>query len=194
MSRRTVLLALAGLRGLLSLVALPLAPALLRHLLLAGGFLWREGDVALHAIVPAAVPLGLFGVWLFYALGREMDGPLPKWAARILPDKRIKPLCGVLEHKGTAVVLLGRLAAFPSTMLAAAAGSAGLEPPRFLRADGVGFALSVAEVVGAGYAFGAAYKRAGPWLTGVGVAVLFGLMFIVGRWLKSPSGASARTA
>jgi hypothetical protein len=36
----------------------------------------------------------------------------------------------------------------------------------------------------AGYALGAAYKRAGPWLTAVGVVVLLGLLVGVGRWLK----------
>ena len=64
------------------------------------------------------------------------------------------------------------------------AGFRAMAPARFLPADGIGFALSLGEVIGAGYALGAAYKRAGPWLTGAGVAVLLGLLVVFGRWLR----------
>jgi membrane protein DedA with SNARE-associated domain len=76
------------------------------------------------------------------------------------------------------------LAAFPSALLAASAGASGMAPGKFLPADALGAALSIAEVVVAGYVLGAAYKRAGPWLTAVGVAVLIGLLVAVGRWLR----------
>ena len=46
-------------------------------------------------------------------------------------------------------------------------------------------AITASEfLVVAGYALGAAYKEAGPWLTAVGVVVLVGLMVAVGRWLR----------
>ncbi len=201
--RRTVLLVLAALRGVLAVVAIPLVPVLYRdhfvilvllrptkEILLAGGFFVREGEVNLLGMVAAAVPLALFGVWLFYALGRSFEDELrseealPRWAQRVLPPDRIENLSRVLDKKGSGVVVGGRLAAFPSSLLGAAAGASGMASGRFLPADGLGFTLSVAEVVGAGYALGAAHKMAGPWLTGVGVAVLFGLLILFGRWLR----------
>jgi membrane protein DedA with SNARE-associated domain len=196
------LLALAGVRGALAAVAIPLAPALYRKhfmvlvllrptkdVLLAAGFLGRRHEVHLSLVVLTAIPLAVFGVWLMFWLGRSFapeikDDKLPRWAKRILPRDRIDDLCKVLDKRGEKVVILGRLAAFPSTLMAAAAGASGMETNRFLRADAIGAFLSIAEVVGAGYLLGSAYKHAGPWLTAVGVAVLFGGMFYVGRQLR----------
>lgn len=196
-------LVLAGLRGGLSLLAIPLAPALFRdhfvllvllrptkEVLLAGGFFLRDGKVGLPEMLAATVPMGLLGVWLFYWLGRafsdelQSDDGLPGWAGRILKPDRVKSMCRVLERKGRWIIIAGRLAAFPSTVLAAAAGTSGMEPAKFLPADGLGAALAIAEVVVAGYVLGAAYKEAGPWLTAVGVVVLVGMMVAVGRWLR----------
>ena len=204
---RTLPLVLAALRGTLSLAAIPLAPALFRdhfvllvllrptkEVLLAGGFFLREGEVDLVPMLLATIPMGVLGVWLFFWLGRafrdeiQSGEGLPKWARRILPPERIQSMCRILDRKGRWVIVAGRLAAFPSTVLAAAAGASGMGPAKFLPADGAGAALAVAEVVVAGYVLGAAYKDAGPWLTGVGVVVLLGLMVAVGRWLKREGG------
>ncbi|MFN2503346.1 MAG: DedA family protein [Acidimicrobiales bacterium] len=200
---RTALLVLAGLRTVLGIVAIPLVPVLwddhfvflvllrpTKEILLAAGFLFRQGDVSLIAVLVAAVPLAIFGVWLFYGIGRafadeiQSGKGLPKVAARFLPRDRIQDLCRILDRKGRGVVVAGRLAAFPSSLLGAAAGASRMEPRAFLPADTIGAVLSIAEVIGAGYVLGEAYKRAGPWLTAVGVAILFGILFVVGRWLK----------
>lgn len=200
---RKLLLGLAALRAVIGVIAIPLAPALYRdhfvalvllrptkEVLLAGGFLMRRGDVHPLPVVLAAIPILVFGVWQFFWLGRvyrkeiqEADG-LPKWAERILPPKRIQQLCGVLNDKGKPVIIGGRLAAFPSSLLAAAAGASSLKPKEFLPADGIGAALSIVEVVLAGYLLGAAYKEAGPWVTVAGAVVLLGLMVYLGRALK----------
>ena len=197
-----MLLALAGLRGVLAAAAIPLAPALYqdhfillvllrptKDVLLAAGFLARRHEVNLGVVVLAAIPLCLFGVWIMYWLGRSFGpeirhGKLPRWARRILPKDKIEHLCKVLKKRGDRVVVLGRLAAFPSTMMGAAAGVSGMKPKRFMRADALGAFLSIAESIIAGYVFGAAYKSAGPWLTGLGVLALFGVLFYVGRQLK----------
>ena len=68
--------------------------------------------------------------------------------------------------------------------LGAAAGASQMEPKPFMRADAIGAALSIAEVVIAGFALGAAYKQAGPFVTAVGVVILIGVMVYVGRSLK----------
>lgn len=202
-SMRTALLVAAAVRGILAIVAIPLAPALYRDhfvllvllrptkdVLLAGGFLVRDGDVALGPIVAAAVPLGLLGVWHFFVLGRAFSGEisrgdgLPAWAQRVLPTDRIGHMCRVLNKKGGRVVVLGRLAAFPSALLGAAAGASKMRPRPFLLADLAGWLLSLAEVIGAGYVLGAAYKDAGPWITVAGVALLVAVMVLIGRRLR----------
>jgi membrane protein DedA with SNARE-associated domain len=202
-SRRGLLLGLAGARTVLAIVAIPLAPVLFaehfvvlvllrptKEVLLASGFLLREGDVNLAEVVAAAVPLAIVGVWLFYLLGRayadeiQAGEGLPRWGEKLLPPERVRRLCRVLDEKGRPVVLVGRLAAFPSTLLGAAAGVSGMGARSFLAADAAGGVLSIAEVMVAGYVLGAAYKRAGPWLTVAGVVVLVGLLVGLGRWLR----------
>jgi len=202
---RGVLQWLAVARALIGIVAIPLAPILYEHhfialillrptkdVLLVAGFRLRNGDVGLFPVLLASVPLAIVGVWHFFALGRgyarELEkGDMPKIARRILPPKRVRALSKVLEKKGTRVVLLGRLAAFPSVLLAASAGASGMEPRRFLPVDGLGAVLSIAEVLIAGYAFGAAYKSVGTWITAVGVALLIGFLVLVGRSLQRAS-------
>ena len=199
---RTVLLVLAAVRILIGLIALPLAPVLYekhfvvlvlmrptKDVLLAGGFLLRLHKVDLLPLVAAALPLAILGVWHFYYLGRAYSDQiksdkLPKWAGRILPPKRIRAMEKLLHKKGLRIVFLGRLAAFPSAVLGAAAGSGKMEPRPFLLADGLGGVLAIAEVIGAGFALGYAYKRAGPWITVAGVGVLVAVAIIVARFLR----------
>ena len=197
---------LAAFRAVLGLIAIPLAPALYqdhfvvlvllrptKEVLLAAGFLVSEGRVQLLPVLLAAVPLAILGVWHFYVLGRAWaselhdEEGLPRVAHRVLPPKRIKAFTKVLDEKGVTVVLLGRMAAFPSTLIAAAAGASRMEPARFLRADGVGAGLSIAEVLIAGYAFGAAYRSAGKGITVIGVVIFIGLLLAFGRWLSASS-------
>jgi membrane protein DedA with SNARE-associated domain len=201
--RRRVLLALLGVRAVLGLVAIPLAPALYRdhfvvlvllrptkEVLLAAGFLIRQGHVSLGPVLAAAFPLALLGVWLAYAVGRAYadeirDGDaMPKWSRRLLPPERVNAMCRVLDRRGQLVVVLGRIAAFPSAALATAAGASDIEPRRFLPADALGATLSVAEVLLAGYFLGAAYKQAGPWVSALGFVVLAGLLVLLGRRLQ----------
>jgi membrane protein DedA with SNARE-associated domain len=199
---RTFLLWLAAARAVLGIVAIPLAPFLYREhfavlvllrptkeVLLAAGFLIRQGDVNPVIVVLAALPLMLGGVWQFFALGRGFSDELrsgeglPKLAQRLLPPERVKKLCGVLDRKGTRLIFLGRLATFPSSLLGTAAGTAGMKTRRFLPADALGAFVGMAEVLIAGYLLGQAYKSAGPWLTGVGVVALLGMLFVLGRSL-----------
>ena len=118
-------------RGVLSIAAIPLAPFLYREhfvalvllrptkeVLLAGGFLTREGDVGALPVLAAAVPLALFGVWHFYVLGRAYSdeiekADLPGIAGRVLSPKRINHLRDGLSEHGWWVVLVGRLAGVP---------------------------------------------------------------------------------
>lgn len=199
---RTPLLWLAALRALLGIIAIPLAPWLYKEhfailvllrptkeVLLAGGFLARQGRVNPGVVVLAAIPLGVLSVWQFFALGRafsdeiQAGSGLPRAADRLLPTARIKDLCGVLERRGPRLIFLGRLATFPSSLLGAAAGASGMRAKKFLPADFAGALAAIAEVMVAGYFLGSAYRRAGPWLTAAGFAALLAMLFVGGRAL-----------
>lgn len=199
---RVPLLWLGAFRALLALVAIPLAPVLYedhfvtlvllrptKEVLLAGGFLLRQGEVNAVELLLAAVPLMLLGVWQFFALGRGYaeeicSGDLPGLGGRVLPTRRIEAVREVLDRRGTRLVVLGRLAAFPSTLVAAAAGASRMPVKEFLVADGIGGLLSVVEIVGAGLALGEAYEEAGPWITVGGIVGLLAMLWLLGRYLK----------
>lgn len=200
---RRGLLGVAAVRAVVSVLAILAAPALYedhfvvlvllrptKEVLLAAGFLIRQQDVNLLPVVIAALPILIGGVWVLYALGRafrediQSGEDFPKFAARILRPERVKTLCDVIEDKGRLVVILGRIAAFPSSLLAAAAGASDMRPSEFLPADALGAALSLVEAISAGYLLGAAYKQGGPWITAVGFVVLAGMVILMGRWLR----------
>lgn len=198
-----MLVAGAALRVVLGLVAIPLAPVLYedhfillvllrptKEVFLAGGFLARRGDVDLLMVGVAAIPLSIFGVWLFFALGRayrkEIErGDMPGLVGRLLKPDRVKSFEKALDERGPKLIFLGRLAVLSSAAVSAAAGAANLEPRRFFPYDLAGGLLSITYTVAAGYFLGEAYERAGPWLTGVGVVAFLGFAYVLGRSLKS---------
>ena len=199
---RKILLALAGLRIAVGLIAIPLVPlwfkdhflalVLMRptkELFLAGGFLAKRGEVDLVLLCLAAIPLSIFGAWIFYFLGRsyarEIDkGKLPKLAQKIMDPEKIQRFEKALDDKGPKLIFLGRLAVMSSAAVAAAAGAANMEPKKFFPVDLAGGLVSIAYTVTAGYFLGEAYEKAGPWITGVGVVAFMGFAYILGRALK----------
>jgi membrane protein DedA with SNARE-associated domain len=199
---KKILLGLAALRGVLAIIAIPLAPVLYddhflvlvllrptKEVFLAGGFLARQGDLNLGMLVFAAIPLSIFGVWLFYFLGRAYSkeihsGKMPGLAARILTPERIEQFETSLDKKGPKLILLGRLAVLSSATVAAAAGAAKLKPKKFFPWDALGGVLSIAYTVAAGWFLGEAYEKAGPWISIAGVVALVGFALILGRSLQ----------
>jgi membrane protein DedA with SNARE-associated domain len=207
---RGFILSLAVVRAVLEVAAIPLAPALYRdhvavltllrptkEVFLFGGFQVREGNAWLPVLVLAAIPLLLGGVWIFYLLGRAYrddleEADLPGIAGRVLPKKRIDHLRALLDERGPRIVFFGRLAAFPSTLMAAAAGACGVSFREFVVADAAGAILSMLALFGIGYGLGEAYDEAGPWVTGAGALVLAVLLVVLGRaLLRSGSGGTA---
>ncbi len=200
---RRVFVGLAVLRSVLGGLALVLAPWLYREhtavlvlmrptkeVFLFAGFHAREGDVFLPVVVLAALPLLLAGVWLFFGLGRAYadlldKGDLPGIAGRVLPKRRLDHLCRVIDEGGMKVVFLGRLAAFPSSLTAAAAGWAGISWRDFLIADTAGALTSLALVLGLGYGLGEAYDEGGVWVTVGGVVALVAVAVVLGRAVSS---------
>lgn len=207
-SQRSLYLGLTVVRAVMAVGALLSAPWLYREhaavlvllrptkeVFLFSGFLVREGDVSPPVVIVAALPLLLAGVWLFFGLGRAYadeleDAELPGLAGRVLPKERLDKLRDVLDERGMRVVFLGRLAAFPSSLMAAAAGSAGVSWRQFVIADTAGALVSLGAIVGLGYGLGEAYDEAGSWVTGAGVVVLVALAVVVGRSLSSTHSSS----
>ena len=199
---RMILLWLAGIRIVVGLAAIPLAPFLYREhfivlvlmrptkeVLLAAGFLVKAGKVDLLAVLAAAVPLMILGVWQFYYLGRAYrdeirKGELPGIQGRILSAKKVKKITKTLDKKGPKLVFLGRLAAFSSAVVATAAGAGKMTPREFLPSDGAGAIASAAIAIGAGYFLGQAYEKASPALSVVGVAALVVAAVLLGRYLN----------
>ena len=199
---KNTLLALAGLRTLLAIVAIPLAPVLYedhfvwlvflrptKEIFLAGGFLARQGEVSIAMIFLAGIPLSIFGAWLLYLLGKGYSKEIhsenmPAFAARFLTPERIKKFERALDKKGPKLIFLGRLAVLSSATVAAAAGAANLEPRKFFPWDGLGGLVSIAYTVAAGWFLGEAYEKAGPWISVAGVIALAGFAVILGRSLK----------
>lgn len=187
----------------MALAAVPLAPFLYRaermellvllrptkEVLLLAGFALSQGDASLPALVAAALPLLLGAVWVLFALGRAyadcIDDPdRSGLAARVLPPKRVKALVDAVCARGVVLVFLGRLAAFPSTLVGAAAGAAEVPTRRFAVADTAGALLSLVVLLGIGFALEEAYDAAGPWLTAAGLLVVVVGAVVLGRALK----------
>jgi membrane protein DedA with SNARE-associated domain len=199
---RTFLLWLAAIRFVVSLIAIPLAPFLYREhfivlvlmrptkeVLLAAGFLIRAGKVDLIPVVLAALPLLILGVWLFFYLGKAYceeitKGKIPGFGGRIIDADKINKMGKVLDKKGSRLVFLGRLAAFPSTVVAAAAGACKMRSREFLPFDGAGGVASVTIALAAGYLLGETYENASPIISVIGVLVLVGAAVLLGRYLK----------
>ena len=205
-----MLLGVVAVRAFVEIAAIPVAPALYedhvavlvglrptKEVFMFGGYQVREGNAWLPVLLLVAIPLLLGGVWLFYALGRAYEkelsnADLPGIAGRLLPKERIEQLQQVLEEKGSRVVFFGRLAAFPSTLMAAAAGASGVPFKEFAIADAAGAILSMGALLGIGFGLGQAYESAGPWITGVGVLIIAALLVVLGRSLtRSGSGGTA---
>ena len=199
---RTSFLGLAAARVGVGILAIPMAPFLYREhfialvlmrptkeVLLAAGFLIRQGKVGLAPVLLAAVPLLLLGVWQFFYLGRAYSkeiraGNVPGIGGRVIRPDKVKALQKILDKKGPRLVFLGRLAVFPSTMVATAAGAGKMPSRDFLVPDGLGGLTSTAITIGAGYFLGAAYEKASPLLTVLGVVALLGAAFLLGRYLR----------
>ena len=179
---------LTVVRLALGLIAFPLAPFLYRHhyvvlillrptrlVLFFAGVLIRRHLLNVWVVVPAALPLGLFGVWQAYALGlvhkREISsGRIPRFSKRLLPTKRIKTFQKALRQQGVKLIILARIGTFPSYLLGTAAGSSGMDAKRFLIADCTGVVCELALSLSLGYAAGAGGGRA--VLAGIGVAAI----------------------
>lgn len=200
---RRMAVAVAIARYAIPLVAIPLIPLLIvdhlavlvllrpqKELLLLGGGVARvQGEPSLWLLFAAYAPLMILAVWAFFVVGRAYgrrlrDGAGPPWLQRVVRPTQIEIARRVLSRRGPAIIVLGRVAAFPPTILAAAAGASDLPARSYLVADLAGALLAFAVTVGAGFALGEAYRQGGIWLTAGGVAVFAGLILLLTVWVR----------
>jgi membrane protein DedA with SNARE-associated domain len=201
---RPVLLTLASLRYLIPIAALPLVPLLVpdrvelltlvrpgKEILLLGGGLSRTAGAPTALIVLLAyLPLMVGGVWVFFAVGRAyahelQAGTGPQWLHRAVPQEQLLLAQRLLARRGPTVAVLGRLAALPPTLVAAAAGTSAVSTRRFLVADLIGALAGFAVTFGLGMALGTAYEEGGPWLTAGGVVLLVLALMAFTRWVRA---------
>lgn len=211
--RRTAVV-VAVLRYAIPLAAIPLIPLLLRDqlivlvalrptkdlLLLGGGQARVTGSPGLWWLLLAYVPLMVVAVWAFFVVGRAYRRPLvagsggPAWLHRAIPPERLELASRILARRGATIVVLGRLAALPPTVLAAAAGVSDLPARRYLGADLVGAFAAFVATVGAGFALGHAYERGGLAVTVFGVALVVALIALLTRWLREEASRTPPAA
>lgn len=137
----------------------------------------------------AFLPFGLVSVWGFFALGRAWQHELetgtgPDWLSRTVPPETFARLQDLLERRGPAFAFIGRVAALPPTIMAAAAGTSTVDTRRYLIADFLGAIASYALMVSLGWWLGEAYERGGPWLVVPAFIVMFGIITWVSAWLQ----------
>jgi membrane protein DedA with SNARE-associated domain len=144
-------------------------------------------------LLAAYVPFMVVAVWAFFLVGRifrpALDaGEAPRWLTRILPAEQLDVARRVIARRGPAIAVLGRMAALPPTIMAAAAGDSDDDGRRYLAADLVGAFASFALMVGAGLLLGDAYEEYGWSVTVAGVVVLLGLIVLITRWFQREAG------
>lgn len=200
---RRAVVAAAVLRYVIPIAAIPFIGVLVpddllllvlirpgKEILLLGGGLWRTtGAPPLLGMFLAYLPLMVGGVWAFFLLGRIHGDALrrgegPAWLDRLIPPDKLELAQLVLERHGPIIAVLGRVAAMPPTLVAAAAGTSTIDAPRYLAADLAGAVLSFAIVVGIGVVLGDAHERGGPWLTGAGIVLVALLFAMAARWAR----------
>jgi membrane protein DedA with SNARE-associated domain len=158
-------------------------------LLLGGAVLRVQGEPSVWLLLAAYTPLMIVVVWAFFLAGRAYqdalrDGTGPRWLHRLLPPDKLELAQRMLVRRGALIAVLGRLAAMPPTLLAAAAGVSDIRPRRYLGADLLGSLLAFGAVVGAGYGLGEAYERGGVWLTTAGIGLFVLLVLLMTRWIR----------
>ncbi len=200
---RRFALAVVLLRFAIPLAAIPAIPFLIRsdtallvllrpqkEFLLVGGAQTRVvGDPGFLLLFLAYLPLGILAVSAFFLAGRAYrsalaEGNGPNWLHRAIPPKQLELGRRVLARRGPIIALIGRLAAMPPTVLAAAAGLSDVAPKRYLIADAIGALLAFVMAAGVGFGLGRAYQEGGIWLTSIGVALFGVVIVLMTLWIR----------
>ena len=200
---RRLALAVVIARFAIPLAAVPLIPFLIRDnitllvllrpqkefVLVGGGQTRYLGEPGILALLFAYLPLGVLAVTAFFVVGRAYRTALrdeagPAWLHRAIPPRQLELAQRVLARRGPIIAVIGRIAAMPPTVLAAAAGTSDVSPRRYLLADAVGAVIGFAMAAGTGLALGRAYEEGGVWLTVAGVALFVAMIGLITLWIR----------
>lgn len=201
---RGPLVAVAVVRYVVPLAALPLVPVLLpdrvallvllrptKEFLVLGGVQYRLAGAPTPLVLLAAfIPLMVLAVWAFFAVGRAYRAELaagsgPRWLHWAVPPRRLATAQAVLDRRGSVIAVMGRFGGLPPTVLAAAAGASGVPARRYLAADTVGALASFAVVLVVGVRLGRAWEQGAIWLTALGVVLFVGVVVTLARWVRA---------
>lgn len=155
-----------------------------------GGALWRTtGEVDLALLLAAYAPLMIVMNWPFLWLGRAYGPALargegPGWLQRSVSPENLAIARTLLARKGPTIAILGRIAALPPTVMAAAAGTSDVSAWRYQLADTAGGVIAWVVTVGIGIALGEAWESAGLWTTLGGIALFVAAISWMTRWLQ----------
>ena len=198
-------LALTGVivRFAIPLAAVPLIPFLIRDnitllvllrpqkefVLVGGGQTRYLGEPGILPLLLAYLPLGILAVTAFFVVGRAYRTALreqagPAWLHRAIPPRQFELAQRVLAKRGPIIAVIGRIAAMPPTVLAAAAGTSDVSARRYLLADAVGGLIGFGIAAGVGLALGRAYEEGGVWLTVAGVALFVVMIGLITWWIR----------
>ena len=137
----------------------------------------------------AFLPLGLLAIPAFFVVGRAYgsrlrEGTGPRWLTRTMPPHRLELAQRVLTRWGPVVAFLGRFAALPPTVLAAAAGISDVSWRRYLAADAAGAILAAVATIGIGYWLGRAWGEGRTLLTITGLAMFVLVIALLTYWIR----------
>jgi len=208
---RRLALSVVVLRFAIPLAAVPAIPFLLRDqiallvflrpqkefLLVGGGQTRYLGEPGVLALLLAYLPLGVLAVTAFFVVGRAYRTSLkeesgPAWLHRAVPPQQLELAQRVLARRGPAIAVIGRVAAMPPTVLAAAAGTSDVPATRYLVADAIGSVVGFALAVGVGLGLGRAYEEGGVWLTAIGVLLFTAMIGLVTWWIRREAAIDER--
>lgn len=169
--------------------------------LLWGGALWRtrDGEVDLLLLFAAYAVLMIVMNWPFLYLGRAYGPALargdgPRWLQRSVSAENLAIARTLLARKGPTIAIIGRIAALPPTVMAAAAGTSDVSAWRYQVADTIGGVAGFGVTVGVGVALGEAYERAGVWTTVGALVVVVAAITWATRWLQREAERDADLA
>ena len=118
------------------------------------------------------------------------DAELPGIAGRLLPKERIEQMQDLLEERGPRVVFFGRLAAFPSTLMAAAAGASGVPVRSSCWPTRPAPWCRWARCSSPATCWARPTKRRAPWLSVVALIALAAAVLLLGRYLRNAAESS----
>jgi undecaprenyl-diphosphatase len=165
-------------------------------LVLASGFLARQGLLDLEAVIAVVAVGAMIGDNVGYRLGARLGRTwLLRQGARVgIRPARLVRVEAFFARHGTNAVFLGRFVGMVRTLIPFVAGAAHMPYRQFLGYDALGAILSTATFTVLGYALGASWYLVEGWIGRTSTAVAGAVVALaVLTWLWRRRRARPRT-